>query len=259
MSLDRAMLHTVVDEFWAEAGRGVYFPPTWQDRLDLDDAYRIQLALVARRCTAGVTHVGWKVGLTAKAIQEQFKVHEPVFGCLLSEGRIASGHTFRHDDLIKPGFENEICVVLGRDLVGAKLGIQDVARAVDRCHPALEIIETRGDLTAQLALALADNAQQKYFVLGPAVRLADDLDLSAIGVRVSVNGAEVGAGRGEAVLGHPLRSVAWLAGKLAPYGRRLKAGDHVMTGSFTRQFPIARGDRIRTEFEHVGTVEAAFV
>jgi 2-keto-4-pentenoate hydratase len=259
MSLDRGALAKVIDEFWAARGRGVFFPPAWEGRLDLDDAYRIQLALVARRCASGVTHVGWKVGLTAKPIQEQFKVHEPVFGCLLSEGRIASGHAFRYDDLITPGFENEICVVLGRDLVGAKLSIPDVSRAVDRCHPALEIIETRGDLTRQLALALADNAQQKFFVLGPPVSLTADLDLSAIGARVSVNGAEVGAGRGDAVLGHPLRSVAWLAGKLAPYGRGLKAGDHIMTGSFTRQFPIARGDRVRTEFERVGLVEAAFL
>lgn len=257
--MDRAALDKVIEEFWAERGRRVYFPPAWENRLDLDDAYRVQLGLVARRCTGGVTHVGWKVGLTAKPIQEQFRVHEPVFGCLLSEGRIASGHAFRHDDLIKPGFENEICVVLGRDLAGAKLSIEDVAGAVDRCHPALEIIETRGDLTSQLALALADNAQQKFFVLGPPVRLAHDLDLSAIGVRVVVNGAEVGAGHGDAVLGHPLRSVAWLAGKLAAYGHRLSAGDHIMTGSFTRQFAIARGDRIRTEFERVGAVEAAFI
>ena len=259
MSLNPTALRDVIEQFWAARERGVYFPSDWHDRLELDDAYRIQLGLVTRRCSAGVAHVGWKVGLTAKAIQEQFKVHEPVFGCLLSEGRIESGHRFRYDDLIAPGFENEICVVLGRDLVGAKLGIDDVARAVDRCHPALEVIETRGDLTRQLALALADNAQQKFFVIGPPVRLSEAFDLSRIGARVSVNGADVGAGRGDAVLGHPLRSVAWLAGKLAPYGRRLKAGDHIMTGSFTRQFPIARGDRIRTEFDGVGAVEAAFV
>ena len=259
MSLERTALTEAVEEFWAARARGEYFPSAWADRLDLDDAYRIQLALVSRRCAENVSHVGWKVGLTAKPIQEQFKVHEPVFGCLLSEGRIASGHVFRHGELIAPGFENEICVVLGRDLVGAKLAIDDVARAVDRCHPALEIIETRGDLTRQLALALADNAQQKFFVLGPPAQLTGDLDLSAVGVRVLVNGVEVGRGWGDAVLGHPLRSVAWLAGKLAPYGRRLKAGDHIMTGSFTRQFPIARGDRVRTEFEHVGAVEATFV
>jgi 2-keto-4-pentenoate hydratase len=259
MMLERRELDQAIEEFWTERGRGVYFPPAWQSRLDLDDAYRIQLALVARRAVGGIRQVGWKVGLTAKPIQEQFNVHEPVFGCLLSEGRIESGHRFRYDELIAPGFENEICVVLGRDLGGSALTIADAARAVERCHPALEIIETRGEFTGQLALALADNAQQKFFVLGEAVRLTEGLDLSAIGARVRVNGAEVGQGRGDAVLGHPLHSVAWLAGKLAAYGRGLNAGDHVMTGSFTRQFPIARGDRVRTEFERVGVVEAVFV
>jgi 2-keto-4-pentenoate hydratase len=257
--MDGAELERAVDEFWTARARGVYFPPAWHDRLALDDAYRIQLALVARRCTGGVTHAGWKVGLTAKAIQEQFAVHEPVFGCLLSEGRVASGHAFRHDALITPGFENEVCVVLGRDLPGAAPSLDDVAGAVARCHPALEIIETRGDLTGQLALALAENAQQKAFVLGPGVPLTPDLDLSALGVRVSVNGVEVATGRGDAVLGHPLRSVAWLAGKLAAFGRRLRAGDHVMTGSFTRQFPIARGDRVRSVFDRIGAVEASFL
>jgi 2-keto-4-pentenoate hydratase len=256
--MDRAALDRAIDDFWKARQRGEHFPAAWRDRLSLDEAYGIQLGLIARRCAGGVTQIGWKVGLTARPIQEQFGVHEPVFGCLLDEGRIASGHVFRHAELIRPGFENEVCVVLGRDLAGADLPIDEVASAVARCHPALEIIETRGDFTAQLALALADNAQQKFFVLGPPVPLAGDLDLSTIGVRVAVNGAEVAAGRGDAVLGHPLQAVSWLAGKLSAYGRGLRAGDHVMTGSFTRQFPIARGDRILAEFERVGAVEATF-
>jgi 2-keto-4-pentenoate hydratase len=256
--LTAADLERTIDAFWADWQRGVHFPAAWRDRLDLEDAYRVQLGLVARRCVGGVTQIGWKVGLTAKAIQDQFNVHEPVFGCLLSEGRIATGHVFRHAELSTPGFENEVCVVLRRGLEGPGVSVDDVRGAVDRCHPALEIIEKRGDLTGQLALALADNAEQKAFVLGPAVPLTTDLDLSAIGVRVAINGTEIATGRGDAVLGHPLRSVAWLAAKLAVYGRGLKAGDHIMTGSFTRQFPIARGDRIRTEFERLGAVEATF-
>ncbi|HYB40199.1 MAG TPA: fumarylacetoacetate hydrolase family protein [Candidatus Methylomirabilis sp.] len=256
--MDEAALKRAIDDFWTERERGVYFPAAWRDRLSLDDAYRIQLALVERRCTGGVAQIGWKVGLTSRPIQEQFRVHEPVFGCLLSEGRIDSGHTFSWDRLIRPGFENEICVVLGRDLAGSELSVDEVAHGVARCHAALEIIETRGEFTDQLPLALADNAQQKFFVLGPPVPLTADLDLSAIGTRVTVNGAVVGTGRGEAVLGHPLRAVSWLAAKLAAFGRGLRAGDHVMTGSFTRQFAIERGDRIRTEFDRVGAVEAAF-
>ena len=256
--LEGAALERAVDAFWDDWRRGVHFPQAWRERLDLDDAYRIQLALVAHRCTGGVRQIGWKVGLTARAIQEQFDVHEPVFGCLLSEGRIESGHVFRHADLITPGFENEVCVVLARPLEGPGLSIEDVARAVAHCHPALEIVEKRGDLSGQLALALADNAEQKAFVVGAAVPLTSDLDLSAIVARATINGAEVAEGRGDAVLGHPLESIAWLAAKLAAYGRRLEAGDHIMTGSFTRQFLIAPGDRIRTEFEGLGPVEAAF-
>ena len=259
MRMDRAALERAIDAFWDDWQRGVHFPQAWRERLDLDDAYRIQLGLVARRCTGGVRQIGWKVGLTARAIQEQFDVHEPVFGCLLSEGRIESGHVFRHAELLTPGFENEVCVVLARPLEGPGLSIEDVARAVAHCHPALEIVEKRGDLTGQLALALADHAEQKAFVIGPAIPLTSDLDLSAIGARVTINGAEVATGRGDAVLGHPLNSVAWLAAKLAAYGRRLEAGDHIMSGSFTRQFLIAPGDRIRTEFERLGAVEATFV
>jgi 2-keto-4-pentenoate hydratase len=256
--MEATALARAIDAFWDDWQRGVHFPQAWRERLDLDDAYRIQLGLVGRRCTGGMRQVGWKVGLTARAIQEQFDVHEPVFGCLLSEGRIASGHVFRHADLLTPGFENEVCVVLARPLAGAGLTIGDVAGAVAHCHPALEIVEKRGDLTGQLTLALADNAEQKAFVLGPPVPLTADLDLSAIGARVAINGAEVATGRGDAVLGHPLNSIAWLAAKLAGYGRRLEAGDHIMTGSFTRQFLVAPGDRVRTEFERLGAVEATF-
>jgi 2-keto-4-pentenoate hydratase len=74
---------------------------------------------------------------------------------------------------------------------------------------------------------------------------------------VSINGETVATGTGDAVLGNPLNSIVWLAGKLGAYGRGLKAGEIVMTGSFTRQFPIAAGDRIETMFSGLGAVRTA--
>jgi 2-keto-4-pentenoate hydratase len=56
-------------------------------------------------------------------------------------------------------------------------------------------------------------------------------------------------------LGDPLNSVAWLAQKLAEFDRSLRGGDLVMTGSFTRQFPLAPGDQVRAEFSGIGAVE----
>ena len=127
--------------------------------------------------------------------------------------------------------------------------------AIDAVFPSLEIIETRGPFTEQIALALADNAQQKTVILGSPVALP--LELATIEASVSVNGQPVATGRGEAVLGNPLNSIVWLSRKLAEYGRTLKAGEIVMTGSFTRQFPIAPSDRIETVFSGIGSVATA--
>jgi 2-keto-4-pentenoate hydratase len=238
--VDAAEIEATAAAFEAAAARGEYFPQDWADRLAIDDAYRILLARLRLR---GVERVGWKVGLTARAIQEQFGVHEPVF---------------RRDELIEPGFENELCIVLGRDVPPGATR-EEVAAAVARIHPAFEIIETRGDLTRQLALALADNAQQKAFVLGPPVGPEALPELSEVEARVRINGAEVATGRGDAVLGHPFNAVVWLAAKVAKFGERVRAGDTIMSGSFTRQFPLNRGDRVECAFGGIGAVAATVV
>src|SRR5262245_55913461 len=137
-----------IEEFWAARARGEYFPTAWFDRLTLDQAYAIQLGMIARRVAGGERQIGWTVGLTAPAIQQQFGFHEPVFGCIL-ESR-PSGYMFRRDELIRPGFESELCLHVSETLSG-EVDMATVRRAVDRVHPSLEIIETRGDLSAQIA------------------------------------------------------------------------------------------------------------
>jgi 2-keto-4-pentenoate hydratase len=243
-----------IDRFWDARARGDYFPADWHDRLSIEQAYRVQLGVVARRAAAGERQVGWKVGMTAEAMRRQFGFHEPVFGCLMEDGIRHSGHVFGADELIRPGFETEVCVRLREPLSGT-VDAARARRAVEACFPALEIIETRGDLVAQMALALADNAQQKAFVLGETVPWTNDLRLAEAEARVEVNGAEVARARGEAVMGDPLNSVVWLAGKLSEFGLALRPGDLIMTGSFTRQFPLAPSDRVRAEFDGLGTVE----
>ncbi len=241
-----------IDSFWAAHAKGEWFPAAWNDKLTIDQAYQVLFGLMARREARGERQIGWKAGLTAKAIQQQFNVHEPVFGCILDSR--PSGHAFAPADLISPGFESELCLRLGRDLRGEVTPTQ-ARDAIDAVYPSLEIIETRGDLTKQLALALADNAQQKTVILGAPVALPERLE--TIEARVIINGQTAATGTGDAVLGSPINSLVWLSGKLAAFGRHLKAGEIVMSGSFTRQFPINPGDKIRTEFSGVGAVETS--
>lgn len=252
--LDSGELPAAIAAFDAARRRGEYFPRAYEGRLSLDDAYRILLGVARLRAASGDPRVGWKVGLTARAIQEQFGFHEPVFACLFASGRIDSGHRFAHAELIRPGFENEICFELA-ETIDPGWSLERIGAAARAIRPALEIIETRGDFTRHVALAMADNGQQKAFVIGPAVPFRDLREVTA---RVSINDVEVATGQGAAVLGDPRESIRWLAGKLAHYGERIAAGDYVMAGSFTRQFPIAAGDRVRTTFDGVGQVAAVF-
>ena len=223
----------------------------------LDQAYKAQLELLARYQRAGERQAGWKVGLTARAMQAQQGVYEPVFGFLLASGHRPSGTIFEFDALIRPGFENELCLTLGAPLAGPGVTLEQARAAVSHVAPALEIIEKRGDFGADLALSLADNAQQKAFVTGQALPLGA-LDLAEVTLELAVNGAPQERARGAEVLGTPIASIAWLANKLAEFDRRLEEGARVMSGSFTRQYDLHRGDRVEAHFDPLGPVSAEF-
>ena len=230
-------LSAAIESFWQAAQRGEHFPRDWFDKLGLDAAYRIQFGLIERRCAGGERQIGWKVGLTAPAIQQQFGFHEPVFGCILQSDQ--STRVFRPDELIKPGFEPELCLRIARDL-GGSITAEAARGAIDMVYPALEIIETRGPFTEQIAVALADNAQQKTVVLGTGVALAPGLALDRVVAEVTINDAVAATGSGDAVLGNPVNSVVWLAGKLQDYGRMLRAGDIIMSGCSPASSPSRR-------------------
>ncbi len=83
----------LIEAFWQARQQGIYFPPACFGKLTLEEAYAVQLGLIERRCAAGERQIGWKVGLTAPAIQQQFGFHEPVFGCVLDSK--PSGHGSR--------------------------------------------------------------------------------------------------------------------------------------------------------------------
>ena len=63
---------------------------------------------------------------------------------------------------------------------------------------------------------------------------------------------------GTNVMGDPAASVAWLANRLSEFGLALEAGAKVMSGSFTRQYPIALGDVAEAVFQPFGKVSAEF-
>ena len=77
-------------------------------------------------------------------------------------------------------------------------------------------------------------------------------------VEVLINGRRVDHAVGSAETGHPVGAVAWLANKLAEFGRRVEPGHRIMSGSFTKQYLLSQGDQIETRFTPFGAVQASF-
>src|SRR5262249_45657241 len=200
---------------------------------------RINLALLARHAARGEMQAGWKVGLTAEAIRKQFGISEPVFACLFEHGRWKSGGTRRLAGMRGPGFENELCLILGERLEGPGITPERARRAVKAVAPAMEIIETRGPASLDGMMAMiADNGQQYAFVTGPEVPFDPAIhDLGQASVEIYIDGVFQERAFGKAVMeSSPLASIAWLANKLAVFGRALEPGPAVRNGSFTRQY-----------------------
>ena len=252
-------LRSVIDLVWDNAQRGIYYPESLNGKLSLDDAYRVNLAITQRRVTQGEKQAGWKVGVTAKAMQQQMGVHQPVFGVLFESGHRDSGVKLNFADLIEPSVENELCITMGASLRGPGVTMEQTRTAMASVAPALEIVERRG-VFSDLPLAMADNAQQKHFVTAPAMAYDPaTMRLSEASVEVFLNGLTREIASGAEVMGDPVASVTWLANKLAEFDLALEAGMRVMSGSFTKQYRIKHGDRIESRFIPFGTVSVDFI
>jgi 2-keto-4-pentenoate hydratase len=248
---EQAVLDEAADRLRKAASARVPIEPltVWRPDLNVEDAWRIQEFNRDLALAAGRKILGYKVGLTSVAMQQQMGVDEPDFGVLLDDMLLDGAMVLA--DFVQPRIEAEIALVLRADL-GAGVTTADVLAATAHVQPALEIIDSRiADWRLTLVDTVADNASSGAYVLGAPVPL-DRLDLAAIEVQVSVNGVPKASGLGAAALGHPAAAAAWLANRLAAFGLVLEAGSVVMTGSLHASLPLARGDRVVAEFSELG-------
>lgn len=234
-------------------------PPLTEQYPDMDiaDAYAVQLEGIRERREAhGGEIIGWKVGLTSKAMQQMLGVDQPDFGHLLDHMRIDAGEDIDLSNLIWPRVEPEIAFILNADLKGPGVTADDVIAATEYLVPALEVIDSRiKDWKIKLCDTIADNASCGAFVLGQQRTAPGDFDIKLIGMNYYVNDELTATATSAAVIGNPAEAVAWIANTLAPYGHYLQAGQVVMPGSLVAAVDARPGGVIRADFDHIGSVE----
>jgi 2-oxo-hept-3-ene-1,7-dioate hydratase len=233
--------------------------------MTLDDAYAVQAALVARKLAEGRRRIGWKIGLTSRAMQDALGIDTPDSGVLLDDMAFASGATVPAGRFIQPRVEAEIAFVMRAPLAGADCTRKDVLAATGHVAPALEILDTRilraDPDTGQARIVtdtISDNAANAGVVLGAARHAPDAFDLRWVGAIVTCGGTVEETGLGAGVLNDPVTSVLWLARRLAEYGQAIEAGDIVLSGSFIRPIEAPPDTAINADFGPFGSVAVQF-
>ncbi len=246
-----------------ETGRQMGLLSRRHPEMTMDDAYAVQDALVAQKLASGRRKIGWKIGLTSRAMQDALKIDTPDSGVLLDDMEFDTGATVPQGRFIQPRIEAEIAFVMKAPLSGAA-SREDIIAATDYVCPSLEILDTRilradpeTGQTRTIVDTISDNAANAGVVLGDE-RHAPDTDLRWIGAIVARNGIVEETGLGAGVLNDPVTSVLWLAQRMEQYGQEIAAGDIVLSGSFIRPVECPPGTDIQADFGRFGHVSIAF-
>ncbi|MCE8509148.1 2-oxo-hepta-3-ene-1,7-dioic acid hydratase [Ruegeria pomeroyi] len=233
--------------------------------MDMDDAYAIQQALAAHKLTAGRHVIGWKIGLTSKAMQYALNIDIPDSGILFDDMAFDDGATVPKGRFIQPRVEAEIAFVMKAPLGGADVTRDDVLAATDYVAPALEILDTRilrvdpdTGRARNVCDTISDNAANAGVVLGQQRHAPDAFDLRWVGALTFRNGEIEETGLGAGVLNDPVESVVWLARRMAQYGQSIEPGHIVLSGSFIRPVECPPGTRIEADFGPFGAVSVNF-
>lgn len=165
--------------------------------LDIDDAYRVQHAVLAHRVARSEQLIGRKLGFTSRAKAVQMGVHDLIIGSLTDAMQIGDGGVFVASSGIHPRIEPEVAYLL------------DESGAVRAVAPALEIIDSRyADFRFDLGDVVADNTSACAFVIGAWRDPADVGPLDNRAVTLEIDGRLAQIGSTAAILGDPARAVA---------------------------------------------------
>lgn len=234
-------------------------------QMTMDDAYAIQAAFVAHRHAQGRKAIGWKIGLTSKAMQSALGISTPDSGVLMDDMAFENMAVIPADRFIQPRIEAELAFVMNAALRGPDVTVAQVLSATDYIIPAIEILDTRilrldpaSGKARTIVDTISDNAANAGIITGGHRMRPDAVDPRWAGAIVLRNGEVEETGLGAGVLNQPALAVAWLANRLAQYDQFIAAGQIVLSGSFIRPIEARSGDKMLADFGVLGTVECFF-
>lgn len=229
------------------------------EALTMQEAVCTQASLVQRLSKSQGKVIGYKAGLTSPAAQQQLGVAMPVMGVLLANMMLPDGAAVSADFGPRPLFEADMLVTVKDDGINQARTVTEVVRHLSTLQPFIElpdlVLAPGEKMTGPVIVAI--NVGARSGVVGdPVPVLATPEFVNALAdmqVSISADGAEISKAPGKTILGHPLNAVLFIAEEVQRRGGKLKAGDILSLGSFSRLTPPKPGQKVVARYEGLPT------
>ena len=210
--------------------------------LSTERAYALQGEVARLREGRGERVIGYKVGCTSRAIQDQLGIGEPIFGRIFDTGCFSAGARLAHGRFASLAIEGELAIRLSKDLTCGPLSDDEYLSAIDSVFPVIElhhyVLPAAGHPAAAL---IASGGMHAGLVLPeqevPCSGRVPDVEA----LEVAVDDRIVGVTRDPWTMGGPATTLRWLAARLAGCSLQLRRGQVILTGSALPLFPVEPG------------------
>jgi 2-keto-4-pentenoate hydratase len=225
------------------------------NNLSIEEAYVVQDLVTMKRIENGEYVVGYKVGCTSSAIQNQFGIDEPINGRLF-QPHIMNGNTkVDYSNYVNCAIEPEMVFKIGKDLEGVELSDKELINSIAYVSPGIELHNFKfwiepptiqelicsGGIHAGLIVG-----EQK---VDPGKLLFNDELFS-----VYKDGNLITAAPSSEIMGGPIHSLRWLVNFLTKKGKVLKKDSLVIPGSPVELVNIENDTELKIVIDQVGSL-----
>ena len=229
-------------------------------QLSISEAYEIQNLVMKQRVSQGETVVGYKVGCTSTAIQQQFGLSEPIWA------RVYDPHIHQQDALLDSqkylncAIEPEMVLKIKHDLKGFDLSDEKLIAGIDYVSPGIELHNFHFWSTpATLQELICSGGIHAGLVIGE--EKVDPLTLTFSEEKFSVfkNGDHTTSATAAEIMGGPLESLRWLINSLTRKGSYLPADSVVIPGSPVELVQVKKGTELTVKIDLIGSLTVQFI